>query len=89
MQRMAVCTEDVSTWMSSNRLCLNPSKTELIWLGSFRRLQNRASDTEMSVMGSLIRPVDSVGDLGVVIDNGLTLSDHVNKVATLCYFHIW
>ena len=38
--------------------------------------------------GSLIRPVDSVRDLGVLIDSGLTLSDHVNKVAALCFFHI-
>ena len=88
LQRMAVCIEDVSTWMSSNRLCLNPSKTELIWLGSSRRLQNCATDTEMSVLGSLIRPVDSVRDLGVLIDSALTLSDHVNKVVALCYFHI-
>ena len=65
LQRMAICIEDVSTWMSSNRLCLNLSKTELIWLGSSRRLQNCATDTEMSVLGSLIRPVDSVRDLGV------------------------
>ena len=40
----------------------------------------------MSVLGSLIRPVNSVRDLGVL--SGLTLSDHVNKVAALCYFHI-
>ena len=80
LQRMAVCIEDVSTWMSSNRQCLNPSKTELIWLGSSRRLQNCATDTEMSVLGSLIRPVESVRDLGLLIDSGLTLSDHVNKV---------
>ena len=60
LQRMAV--EDVSTWMSLNRLCLNPSKTELIWLGSSRRLQNCATDTEMSVLGFLLRPVDSGRD---------------------------
>ena len=88
LQQMADCIEDVSTWISSNRLCLNPSKTELIWLGSSRRLQNCATDTEMSVLGSLIPPVDSVRDLGVIIDSGLTLSDHFNKVVALCYFHI-
>ena len=37
---------------------------------------------------SFVHPVDSVRDLGVLIDSGLTLSDHVNKVAALCYFHI-
>ena len=43
LQRITACIEDVSTWMSSNRLCLNPSKTKLIWLGSSRRLQNCAT----------------------------------------------
>ena len=42
----------------------------------------------MSVPGSLIRPVDSVRDLGILIDSGLNLFDRVNKVAALCYFHI-
>ena len=64
LQRMATCIEDVSIWMTSNRLCLNPSKTELIWLGSSRRLQTCTTDSEMNVLGSLIRPVDSVRDLG-------------------------
>jgi len=32
------CVEAVKDWMSSNRLKLNPSKTEVIWLGSSRRL---------------------------------------------------
>ena len=62
--------------------------SQLIWLGSSRRLQNCTTDTEMNVLGSLIRPVDSVRDLGVLFDSGLTLFNHVNEVAALCYFHI-
>ena len=61
-------------------------RTHLV--GIITTVQNCARDTEMSVLGSLIRPVDSVRDLGVLIDSGLTLSDHVNKVAALSYFHI-
>jgi hypothetical protein len=38
--RMSTCIESVKAWMSSNRLRLNPSKTELIWLGSSRRLHH-------------------------------------------------
>ena len=30
-ERMSACIENVKAWMSSNRLRLNPSKTELIW----------------------------------------------------------
>ena len=46
------------------------------------------TDTGMEVSVSLIHLVDSVGDLDVLIDGGLTLSNHVNKVATSCYFYI-
>ena len=38
--RMSACIEEISTWMASNRLKLNPSKTEVIWLGSLRRLKH-------------------------------------------------
>ena len=31
--RVSACIEEVKRWMTSNRLCLNPSKTELIWFG--------------------------------------------------------
>ena len=38
MTNMSVCIEAIGNWMASNRLRLNPSKTEIIWLGSSRRL---------------------------------------------------
>ena len=37
LQLSRECSESVSRWMSSNRLKLNPLKTELIWLHSSRR----------------------------------------------------
>ena len=42
--RMVSCIEQVKTWMTSNRLRLNPSKTELIWLGLSRRLHHFPAD---------------------------------------------
>ena len=38
--RMSNCVAEINEWMGSNRLKLNPSKTELIWLGSSRRLEH-------------------------------------------------
>ena len=31
ISRLLNCIDEISDWMSSNRLCLNPDKTELIW----------------------------------------------------------
>src|SRR5262245_42137442 len=37
VDRTVRAIDDLSTWMSSNRLKLNPDKTQLIWLGGSRR----------------------------------------------------
>ena len=87
MARMSNCVESVASWMSSNRLRLNPSKTELIWLGTSRRLQHCAGLT-MSVCGADVRPVECVRDLGVLIDSNMTLLKHVNNVAGICFYQL-
>ena len=73
--------------MSSNRLHLNASKTELIWLGSSRRLHH-CSNTGMRVSDVDLQPVDCVRDLGVLIDSGMTLARHVNYISGVCFFQL-
>ena len=68
LQRFRSCSDSVSRWMSSsNRLKLNPSKTELIWLHSSRRnpgfIQN-----DFEPFGNFITPVRVVRNLGVILD---------------------
>ena len=85
--QMSSCIKSVKAWMSSNRLRLNPSKTELIWLGSSRRLQH-CSSTGMRVSDVDLQPVDCVRDLGVLIDSGMTLARHVNHISGVCLFQL-
>ena len=40
----------------------------------------------MTVCGADVRPVDCVRDLGVLIDSNMTLSNHVNNVAGICFY---
>ena len=37
-QRFTDCVSDINDWMSASRLRLNPTKTEVMWLGSNRQL---------------------------------------------------
>jgi len=37
----------------------------------------------------VITPVNAVRDLGVTFDSELTVQRHVNKVASVCFHHIW
>ena len=87
MARMSICIECVASWMSSNRLRLNPSKTELIWLGTSRQLQH-CDGFNMTVCGADVRPVDCVRDVGVLLDSNMKLSNHVNNIAGICFYQL-
>ena len=71
--------------MGSNRLKLNPSKTELIWLGSSRRLEHCLIG-ELNIARVPIKPATC--DLGVLIDNDLSLQVHINHVTRTCFYHL-
>ena len=63
--------------MSSNRLKLNPSKTELIWFYSGRR-QLSFVENDIVLFGSRIASVHTVRDLEVMLDSNM--SQHVLRV---------
>ena len=84
---MANCIARVEAWMACNQLCLNPAKTEVIWLGSSRRLVQCTPDP-LLLPGASILPVLSVHDLGVVVDQDLSLASHVSHVTSVCFFHL-
>ena len=85
--RLIHCIDCMGQWMLRNRLKLNASKTEFIWLGSPRRLAACSFDSIM-VDGSAIQPSLTVRDLGVILDPAISLVDHVNRLTRTCYFHI-
>ena len=61
LQRLRYSADSVSRWMSSNRLKLNPSKTELIWFYSGRRQLSFVED-DIVLFGNRITPVHTVRD---------------------------
>ena len=62
---------------ASRRLQLNPTKTEvgLIWFGTAARLRNMKNiDLALHVGGDVIKPVSTVHDLGVLLDQELSMN---------------
>jgi len=84
---LVACIERVQAWMASNRLLLNSTKTEFIWLGSIRQLQTCPS-APLYVSSASILPSQRVRDLGVILDSDLTLTTHVSHIVSVCYFHV-
>ena len=72
-------SESVSRWMSSNRLKLNPLKTELIWLHSSRR-NPTFLQKDIVLFGSPITPVNVVRNLGVILDENMTMSENIARM---------
>ena len=78
------CIGEVASWMQSNRLQFNPSKTELIWFASFRRLK-LLDNTPLLVRADLVQPTNVVRDLGLHLDSCLSLVQHITKVVQTCF----
>jgi len=77
--RLSHCIADVATWFSVNQLRLNPAKTHLIWLESNRQVE-KVDLLDVLIMTTSVRTVDSVHDLGVIVDSHLTMTTHVSAV---------
>ena len=87
MSCIVECINQVQAWMASNRLRLNPTKTEFIWLGTARRRQQLAND-KVCLSGASLQPSERVRDLGVEIDCDLSMAAHVGHITSLCFFHL-
>lgn len=84
LDTLSACINDISNWMASNRLRLNPDKTEAIWFSSSRRVDSIPTNV-ISVGTNLITPSTTVRSLGVTFDNALNMKSHVSKVVSACF----
>jgi hypothetical protein len=84
VDRFARCLVDVGSWMTASRLRLNPSKTQVMWLGSKHQL-DRITVRDVPVLSSSIRVADAARDLGVVVDSRLTMGEHVTALCRAAF----
>jgi len=86
-ENVLLCINDITLWMTSNRLKLNPTKTEfmLCATSNMQRLVDRAP---FIVQGVSISPSPSVRLLGVLIDSELTLTDQVSFTVSSCFYQL-
>jgi len=74
---------EVFSWMMSNRLQLNPAKTEVLWCLSARR-QHQIPTGPVRIGDIFVLPVPTVRDLGVYTDGDVTMSAHVTAIIRAC-----
>jgi len=84
---MCLTIDVLSSWMVSNRLLLNPSKTQFIWLGGRRQL-DKIDLLQLTRVFPQITFSLTVRDLGLTLDQELGLSQHVNLISRSCYYQL-
>ena len=85
--RMVACIEEISRWMTRNRLKLNTDKTQFIWHGT--RVQLTQVNINSIVLDGVNIPVSAeVRCLGVVLDGELTFASHTQQLSRNCFYQL-
>ena len=79
--------DHVQVWIESNKLKLNEEKTEAMVVGS-RSRTNILGTGHLEIGSSFISFQSSVEDLGVVLNSGLTMCDHISSVCRSAYLEL-
>ena len=83
----SACIAEMDNWMSSNRLKLNTEKTQFIWLGTRQQLQ-KVDVNRVSLGSGMVLFQDNVNDLGVTIDNRLSMKEHVSRICRTSFYQL-
>ncbi len=84
--RIAACLSDISSWMMDQHLQLNLAKTELLVVSANPSLHHNFS---IQLGSSTITPSRTARNLGVVIDDQLSFTDHITTTARTCRFALY
>jgi len=73
----------IKSWMASNRLKLNAEKTEVMLLNS--KFKPPAPPVSLNIDGEVVKSQPKVKNLGVILDNNMTMEQHITHVCRSAY----
>ena len=76
----------ITNWMTTNKLKLNTDKTELLILHSKFRLPPRLRSIKIGT--DTIEPGNKARNIGVIFDNTVTMSFHINNIVKVAFYHL-
>ena len=87
--KLQMTVGDVGHWCSSRRLQLNPKKTEIIWFGTSANLAKiKPDDMQLHLDTDIIEPATLIRDLGMYLDNELSMRQHIARVTRSCFYQL-
>ena len=88
IQKLKNCLNDIQIFMFTNKLKLNPDKTQFILIGSKNNRKQLLPHFPINILGNQVSPAQSVKNLRVVFDSNFTFSDHVSQVIKSTRAHV-
>ena len=83
--RLEECLLSVQKWMNSNRLKMNPTKTEFIYFGYHKQL-NKCKVDNVTVGDAIVCRTHMIKYLGMWLDEHLSFGFHISqKIKTAMY----
>ena len=79
---------DILSWLNSNKLPLNPSKTEFLLIGTKQQRLKFSQLTTLSLGNDIIPVSSSACNLGFIFDSDMSFTDQINSLSKSCHFHI-
>ena len=79
---------DILSWMNSNKLLLNPSKTEFLLIDTKQQRLKFSQLTTLSLGNDIIPVSSSARNLGFIFDSDMSFTDQINSLSKSCHFHI-
>ena len=73
--------------MNTNKLLLNPSKTEFLLIGTKQHRLEFSQLTTSSLGNDIIPVSSSARNLGFIFDSDMSFTDQINSLSKSCHFH--
>ena len=67
--RLTACIADINDWMKASRPRLNPTKTQIMWLGTSQQLE-KIIVRDVLLLSTVVTVVDSARNTLVDVDGG-------------------
>ena len=83
------CMASVQSWMSTNKLKLNPDETEFLLIGNEQQRSKYLSMFPIELLGVKTNPAKSARNLTVIFDKNFTFRSHISVVCNSCFYHMW
>ena len=88
-EQILECLAEIKDWMTTNKLKLNPDKTEVLIASSVNRFSNWSNNSlSLIADGKAIEVIDVVKSLGIKFDKDLSFEEHISSVVQACYIQL-